>query len=225
MSYIRENWESFIHILGYTCDICGGLLIANRYLKVPIYKIPLFLTWSLLPSKETAIRRFHVLNEERVVLALRGILFLCVGFLLHIIVPLSNMTVSSFGLMQEETSPIQEEIKGVEKHLIGKIETLDGWAARLSGKIDTLTGRVGAVEEFVSAIERRMSSVEARMGTLEEKLDTLNLKAEIFHVDQQRANANKEIINAVRAIAETNYKETTKRIGEIEVHLNLPPLK
>jgi hypothetical protein len=85
--YIINHWRPIVYLAGMVLEIIGTLLIANRYLNMPWWaRIPAIISAIYNgPRGRTAETIARLVPEERTDLAIRGVGFLCLGFLLRTI--------------------------------------------------------------------------------------------------------------------------------------------
>jgi hypothetical protein len=114
------------------------------------------------------------------------------------------------------TMPDTDKILQALKRLENGQKSLQEGQQVLQKTVDQQGKAIAGLQEGQRVLEQGQKSLIERQTTLE-------LKMEAFHTEQRRANS--EIITTLHKIVEVNATETEKRVGRIEKHLNLPPVK
>jgi hypothetical protein len=86
VNYAIIHWSELLYILGLLFEIVGIYFMANRYINQPFWAIPLLILSSLFRGERAteAVELFN-LSGDRTLLALQGLSFLTLGFVLRTI--------------------------------------------------------------------------------------------------------------------------------------------
>jgi hypothetical protein len=81
-TYIINHWHALVYLLGMIFEIIGALLLANRYLNMPWWSRLGVLTSAVYGGKSAQrAEAIAELSGESAKYAIRGLGFLCLGFL------------------------------------------------------------------------------------------------------------------------------------------------
>ena len=93
MSFLKDHWKELSHLAGLVFEIAGTWLLASRYVKVPVWQVPLVLLtafWRGEYAKDAAIIG-EKLAKERGINILQGLTFLLIGFSLRSVTAIADL--------------------------------------------------------------------------------------------------------------------------------------
>ncbi len=92
INYAITHWRPAVYLLGMSFEIIGALMLANRYLNMPLWaRLPVVISAIYYGKRAKQAEAIAYLSDERGRVALRGLGFLVIGFIFRSLPSLAEL--------------------------------------------------------------------------------------------------------------------------------------